>query len=218
MMFPKTLGREDIFPTPLWMGEVPGKLKEINKICDLHINQAKKNYKKKLKEKNKFYKTKNDHGLVYHSNLISKDPKLKDFNTYIVATCHNLLLEMGFDLTNYKVNLDEIWVQEFAKSGGGHHTLHTHWNGHMSGFYFLKASEKTSKPVFQDPKPGAAMNSLPLKQMKELVYGVPQIEYVVKSGRMMFFPSYMPHLYTVDEGVEPFRFIHWNCRAYPKNV
>ena len=56
------------------------------------------------------------------------------------------------------------------------------------------------------------------EQTKELVYGVPQIEYVVKSGRMMFFPSYMPHLYTVDEGTEPFRFIHWNCRAYPKNI
>ena len=217
-MFPKILNREDIFSTPLWICDFPDKLKEINKICDPHINQAKKNFKQKLKDKNKFYNTKNDHGLVYHSGLIANDPKLEKFNNYIVATCHNLLDEMGFDLTNYKVNLDEIWVQEFAKSGGGHHTLHTHWNGHMSGFYFLKASDKTSKPVFQDPKPGANMNSLPIKPTKELVYGIPQIEYVIKSGRMMFFPSYMPHLYTVDEGVEPFRFIHWNCRAYPKNI
>ena len=38
----------------------------------------------------------------------------------------------------------------------------------------------------------------------------------VKPGRMMFFPSYMPHQYTVDMGYEPFRFIHWNCQAISK--
>lgn len=217
-MFPKLLNREDIFPTPLWSCDYTDQLNYINKVCDVHIKQAKKNMQKQLKERNKFYNTKNDHGLVYHSNLLSTDNKLKDFNNYIVATCHNLLNEMGFDLTNYKVHLDEIWVQEFAKSGGGHHTLHTHWNGHISGFYFLKASDKTSKPVFTDPRSGAEMNLLPNKSNGEIVYGTPQIEYTVKSGRMMFFPSYIPHLYTVDEGVEPFRFIHWNCRAYPKNI
>ena len=35
---------------------------------------------------------------------------------------------------------------------------------------------------------------------------------------MIFFPSYMPHMYTVDMGYEPFRFIHWNCQAIPKGV
>ena len=44
-MFPKILNREDIFPTPLWICDFPDKLKEINKICDPHINQAKKNSK-----------------------------------------------------------------------------------------------------------------------------------------------------------------------------
>ena len=40
----------------------------------------------------------------------------------------------------------------------------------------------------------------------------------VKPGRMIFFPSYMPHMYIVDMGYEPFRFIHWNCQAIPKGV
>ena len=34
----------------------------------------------------------------------------------------------------------------------------------------------------------------------------------------MFFPSYMPHQYTVDMGYEPFRFIHFNCQAIIKGV
>ena len=46
-----------------------------------------------------------------------------------------------------------MWVQEFAKKGGGHHSAHIHWNQHVSGFYFLKCSDKTSYPIFHEPKP-----------------------------------------------------------------
>ena len=109
-------------------------------------------------------------------------------------------------------------MQEFAKKGGGHHSLHTHWNGHMSGFYFLKASKKTSTPVFEDPRPGNLMNLLPQKDNTKVTHASSQIVYDVKPGRMIFFPSYLPHQYTVDLGKEPFRFIHWNCQAIPKGV
>jgi uncharacterized protein (TIGR02466 family) len=137
---------------------------------------------------------------------------------YVGATSHNLLGEMGFDLTNYQVFITEMWVQEFAKQGGGHHTLHTHWNGHMSGFYFLKASEATSMPMFEDPRAGNVMNLLPEKDKTKVTHASTQISYKVKPGRMIFFPSYMPHQYIVDMGYEPFRFIHWNCQAIPKSV
>jgi uncharacterized protein (TIGR02466 family) len=125
---------------------------------------------------------------------------------------------MGFDLTNHEMWMMEMWVQEFAKKGGGHHTLHTHWNGHMSGFYFLKASEATSMPVFEDPRPGNLMNLLPEKDKLKITHASSQVFYKAKPGRMIFFPSYMPHLYTVDMGYEPFRFIHWNVQAMPKGV
>ena len=86
------------------------------------------------------------------------DPSFLQLQNYIGATAHNLLIEMGFDLTNYQVFTTEMWVQEFPKKGAGQHSLHTHWNGHMSGFYFLKASEKTSRPLFEDPRAGNLMN------------------------------------------------------------
>ena len=157
-------------------------------------------------------------GQVFHSTSLIRDPNFKDLTHYIIATSHNLLVEMGFDLTNYQVFVTEMWVQEFAKKGGGHHTLHTHWNGHMSGFYFLKASEKTSRPIFEDPRAGNVMNLLPQKDPSKITYASYQVNYEVKPGRMIFFPSYMPHMYAVDMGHEPFRFIHWNCQAIPKGV
>jgi hypothetical protein len=41
-------------------------------------------------------------------------------------------------MQQYTTMFSELWVQEFAKNGGGHHSAHIHWNQHVSGFYFLK--------------------------------------------------------------------------------
>ena len=84
--------------------------------------------------------------------------------------------------------------------------------------YFLKASESTSMPLFEDPRPGNLMNLLPEKDKTKVTYASSAINYKVKPGRMIFFPSYLPHQYIVDMGYSPFRFIHWNCQAIPKGV
>ena len=73
-------------------------------------------------------------------------------------------------------------------------------------------------PIFEDPRAGNMMNLLPEKDKTKVTYASYQINYEVKPGRMIFFPSYMPHQYIVDMGYEPFRFIHWNCQAIPKGV
>ena len=171
-----------------------------------------------IDKRNKTHKTKGDLGSVYHSTTLIGDEKFKTLTDYIGATSHNLLMEMGFDMSSHELFTTEMWVQEFAKSGGGHHTLHTHWNGHISGFYFLKASDKTSMPLFEDPRPGNVMNLLPELDKTKVTYASSAVHYKVHPGRMIFFPSYMPHQYIVDLGIETFRFIHWNCQAIPKGV
>ena len=192
--FPKTLSRENIFPTPIWVVDEPSHVNKFNKATDIFIKKAKRRDKNQIYNKrNKALKIKGDIGSVY-------------------------LSESLINVKDFKLFMTEMWVQEFAKDGGGHHSLHTHWNGHISAFYFLKGSEKTSRPIFEDPRPGNLMNLLPLKDEQNVVYGTHQINYVPKPGRFIFFPSYLPHLYTVDLGVEPFRFIHFNCQAIPKGV
>ena len=216
--FPTQLQREDLFKCPMWFADEPAFVDKLNKASDKYIEESKKNLKKDIDGRNKKYGDKGDMGHVFHSTSLIGDPDFQDLTNYVGATANNLLLEMGFDLTNYQVFITELWVQEFAKQGGGHHTLHTHWNGHISGFYFLKASKKTSLPIFEDPRPGNIMNLLPEKDKKQVTYASSQINYPVRPGRMIFFPSYMPHQYIVDMGYEPFRFIHWNCQAIPKGV
>ena len=212
------LFREDYFINSIYWMDKPEWLKKLDKASDSYIKEAEKNNKKIIKERTKKFGNKGDHGMVHHSTSIVNDPSFKDLQNWILATAHNLLDEQGFDLNGHKLFLTEMWVQEFSKMGGGHHTLHTHWNGHMSGFYFLKASEKTSCPVFEDPRPGRLMNLLPEKDKSKLTTASSQVHYVTKPGRLMFFNSHMPHLYSVDNGYEPFRFIHWNIQAIPKPV
>ena len=208
MTFPLNLHLENYFQCPIWYADCPSFVSKLNKYSDPYIKKSKQ-IKKNIK---------NDIGKVFHSTTLICDNNFVDLQSYVLKTCNNLLNEMGFDLTNYQLFLTEFWVQEFAKKGGGHHSLHTHWNGHMSGFYFLKASKKTSTPVFEDPRPGNLMNLLPQKDNTKVTHASSQIVYDVKPGRMIFFPSYLPHQYTVDLGKEPFRFIHWNCQAIPKGV
>ena len=218
LTFPKQLVREELFKCPIWNTKEPNFVDRLNKASDPYIETAKKNLKKDIDKRNKKYGDKGDMGHVFHSTTLIGDPNFKELQDYVGATSHNLLKEMGYNLNEYEIFTTEMWVQEFAKKGGGHHTLHTHWNGHISGFYFLKASEKTSLPLFEDPRPGNLMNGLPELDKSQVTYASTQINYKVEPGSMIFFPSYMPHQYIVDMGYDPFRFIHWNCQAIPKAV
>ena len=216
--FPTQLTTEDYFKCPIWFADAPKFVEDLNKASDKYIEVAKKNLKKDIAKRNKKFGDIGDMGHVFHSNSLIGDPNFLQLQNYIGATAHNLLMEMGFDMTNHQLFTTEMWVQEFAKNGGGHHTLHTHWNGHMSGFYFLKASKKTSMPLFEDPRAGNVMNLLPEKDKTKITYASTQVHYQVQPGRIIFFPSYMPHQYIVDMGYDPFRFIHWNCQAISKGV
>ena len=216
--YPKKLQLEQYFATPLWFADEPSFVDSLNKASDKYIEEAKKRLKPIIDKRNKKFGNKGDMGNVFHSTSLVNVPDFLELQNYVGATSYNLLGEMGFDLTNFRVYTTELWVQEFAKKGAGHHSLHTHWNGHMSGFYFLKCSDKTSLPIFEDPRPGNLMNLLPEKDKTKITYASSQINYKIKPGRMIFFPSYMPHQYIVDMGYEPFRFIHWNCQAIPKGV
>jgi hypothetical protein len=40
----------------------------------------------------------------------------------------------------------------------------------------------------------------------------------LKPGTLIIFPGYLEHEFAVDHGIEPFRFIHWNIQAVPKEM
>jgi uncharacterized protein (TIGR02466 family) len=207
------------FQSPIYHIEIPEMVDDVNKVCDKYIKEARKNLKKPIKDREKkLGKKVGDHGMSYHSSSLIGDPGLKELQEYIGATSWNVMDHMGYDMTNYELFWTEFWVQEFADKGGGHHDGHIHYDNHISGFYFLECSENTSMPVFQDPRLAKVMTQLPLKKPEDISFGTDKVHYKPKPGTMIFFPAYLEHQYTVDDGVEPFRFIHFNLQAVRRMI
>ena len=217
--YPTQLAREDYFKCPIWFADAPKFEKKLNDASDKYIEESKKTLKPAIDKRNKEFGNKGDMGHVFHSTSLIGDPDFLELQDYIGATSHNLLMEMGFDMSGHQLFTTEMWVQEFAKKGGGHHSAHIHWNQHVSGFYFLKCSDKTSYPIFHEPKTGARCTKLKMKpDMKGVWPGHEQFHIKPKPGTLIIFPGYLEHEYAVDFGIEPFRFIHWNIQAVPKEM
>jgi uncharacterized protein (TIGR02466 family) len=201
----------EYFKTPIWLEEKPEFLKSLNKASNKYIKEAKK------KEKD-FIKKWGDFGRSYHSPSLTMDNNFLDFRNYIGQKSWEFLDWQGFDMQQYTTMFSELWVQEFAKKGGGHHSAHIHWNQHISGFYFLKCSDKTSYPIFHEPRTGARATKLKMKSSNGIFHGTELVHFKPKPGTLIIFPGYLEHEYAIDHGIEPFRFIHWNIQAIPKEM
>jgi uncharacterized protein (TIGR02466 family) len=205
------------FQTPIYHIEVPEWVSHVNKVCDKYIKEAKFRNKKIIKEREKKFKKKiGDFLMSHHSGSMINDPDLKEFQEFIGYTSLNCMDYFGYDMSKYELMWTELWVQEFSKKGGGHHEGHIHYDNHMSGFYFLKCSDRTAVPFFKDPRLAKVMSDLPLKSSTEVSMASPVIQYNPKPGTMIFFPSYLEHGFTVDAGIDDYRFVHFNLQAVRK--
>ena len=201
----------EYFKTPIWIEDKPEFVKSLNKASNQYIKDAKKREKE-------FIKKHGDFGRSYHSTPLTMDNNFLDFRNYVGQKSWEFLDWQGFDMQQYQTMFSELWVQEFAKNGGGHHSAHIHWNQHVSGFYFLKCSDKTSYPIFHEPRTGARATKLKMKPGNGVFHGTELVHFKPKPGTLIIFPGYLEHEYAVDFGVEPFRFIHWNIQAVPKEM
>ena len=202
------------FNTTIWSEQKPEFIKSLNKASDKYIKAARNTPEAKAHRK-KF----GDFGRTYHSTTIMADNNFRDFRDYIGQKSWDYLDHQGFDMQQYTTLFSEMWVQEFAKKGGGYHSAHIHWNQHVSGFYFLKANEKTSFPIFHEPRTGARATKLKMKtNVKEILNGNELIHFRPQPGTLIIFPGYLEHEFSIDFGIEQFRFIHWNIQAIPKGM
>ena len=201
----------NFFSTPIWSEQKPEFVKSLDKASNKYIKEARNRNKDHIKKHGDF-------GLSHHSTPLTMDNDFLDFRNYIGQKSWEFLDHMGYDMQQYQTMFSELWVQEFAKKGGGHHSAHIHWNQHVSGFYFLKCSEKTSYPVFHDPRTGARATKLKMKPDDKIHLGNELINYRPRPGSLVIFPGYLEHEFLVDHGKEPFRFIHFNIQAIPKEL
>tara|TARA_R100000353_G_scaffold59206_2_gene46751 strand:+ start:75 stop:704 length:630 start_codon:yes stop_codon:yes gene_type:complete len=205
---------QQVFKSVIWTDLKLDFLKSLDKASNKYIKEA-----KKTKEAKQYIKKFGDFGRSFHSGTLLNDTDFWDLKRYINQKALEYLNHQGYDMSFYDLFFSELWVQEFAKKGGGHHSAHIHWNQHVSGFYFLKCSEKTSHPIFHDPRTGARATKLRMRDdAKGLWPGTETVNFHPKPGTLLLFPGYMEHEFSVDPGFEPFRFIHFNIQAIPKVI
>ena len=204
----------DYFKTPIWSEEKPEFVKSLNKASDKYIKAT-----KKMPESKKYLKQFGDFGRSWHSTPLTQDNDFLDLRNYIGQKSWEFLDHHEYNMKQYQTMFSEMWVQEFSKKGGGHHSAHVHWNQHVSGFYFLKCSDKTSYPIFHEPRGGARATKLIMKpELKGVFNGTELVHFRPRPGTLIIFPGYLEHEYAVDHGKAPFRFIHWNITAIPKGM
>ena len=209
-----------LFESVVYRKELPEYVDDLNKITYDYLHKARKQSRECILAREKKYKSPiGDHGMSYHSHgKLYQDKRIADFERFIRFTAKNILETQGFDLINHSMEYTEMWVQQFADRGGGHHETHVHWDNHISGFYFLMCSDRTSEPVFHDPRPGRMMLNLPIKDPSKLCYAMERQSLKVFPGTLLMFNSYLPHEFKVDNGIDAFRFIHFNIKASPKVI
>ena len=210
--------KSEYFSSPIYYEDKPEWVDKLNKLSDPYIVRAIENKKEEVEKNIKEKGYKNDIGQTYHSMPLEPDQNFRFFHDYMAKKARWVLDDMGYDMNNYSLIYTESWVQEFSHNGAGHHWFHTHANNHISGFYFLKASQYTSKPLFQDPRTSHLGLKLKEKDKTKVTYGCDLVNYNVSPGSLMLFPAYLSHAYAVDHGIEPFRFIHVNIRAIEKDL
>ena len=209
--------KNEYFSSPVYKEDKPEWIEKLNNLSEPFIKEA-RDEKIEENKKREILGYKNDIGQAYHSHPLEPDENFRFFHNYMAEKSRWCLDDMGYDMNNYNLLFTESWVQEFSFNGAGHHWFHTHGNNHISGFYFLKASEKTSRPFFQDPRTAHPPLKLKEKDSSKITNANDIINYNVKPGTLMLFPAYMSHAYMVDHGLEPFRFIHINMRAVEKDI
>ena len=105
------------FNTTIWSEQKPEFVKSLNKASNKYIKDARNREKKYIKEHGDF-------GRSYHSTPLTADNDFLDFRNYIGQKSWEYLDHQGYDMSQYTTMFSELWVQEFAKKGGGHHSAH----------------------------------------------------------------------------------------------
>ena len=209
------MDKGNYFNTPIWAEEKPEFIKSLNKASNKYIKAARVRNKKIIED------TK-DCGHAHHSTSLIHDNDFLDLRNYIGQKSWEFLYDHGYAMDKYQTMMSEMWVQEFSKNGGAQHSAHIHGNQHVAGFYFLKCSDKTSYPIFHEPKTGARATKLKMKPeidgTNDVFNGMDLIHFKPIPGTLIIFPGYLEHEFPVDQGSEPFRFIQWNIQAVPKEM
>lgn len=172
---------EAAFPTAIWQQEVDDA-EVLNEQLRQHIRDI----------PNKIW-----HGDVWQSaDDLHTDPRFRQFCDLALAACVDILKFLKMRAEG--VGLTGCWANMYKSSGVG--PYHTHPNNYLSGVYYVDAPEDCGQLKFIDPRPQAALISPVAIEATE--YNSGSLFLDAKEGKMVVFPSWLPHTVLPNKSAE----------------
>jgi hypothetical protein len=170
------------------------------------VSAVHKEYISKIKKENpQILKT--VYPTVMTENLL-QDPRLAEFVEFVAKTSWEVLNNQGYNMAVYDMFYFDMFGQEHHKYSG--HDTHTHPGAQITGFYFLECPENSCRPVFQDPRPAKYYAHLQEANPMIATLSSNEINYQPNAGDFFFTNSWLPHSFTRNANVKPFKFIHFS--------
>ena len=173
------MNREILFPTPVYFKDLPNA-KELNKYLIKHIKEWKKECPQGEQKTNS--------GFGWHSPTDMNEKK--QFQP-LIQELFKMAEECNKDYgVQPKLGLGNMWAN--INPTYSYNKTHTHPNSLWSGVYYIKVPKDSGKLFIEDPRTAShihmprRLDNLP-KQLWRVV------AYEPKEGRLVFFPSWLPH-------------------------
>lgn len=144
---------------------------------------------------------------------VSSDARMTPLLDYVVNTAWNLLDGQGYDMAGCQTYFTEAWCQEHHKYSSMDY--HNHNDSQLIAFYFLDCPEDPPKMTIHDPRPAKLMVNLPEKNTNEITMATSIINFTPEPGTLMFANSWLPHSFTRNASIKPFKMIHMNIGVRP---
>ena len=190
--------QEFLFCSPFYKIHTLEFLKSATTVFDREVENIKKDSSFKINE---------IHPFIMTGNLF--DETLNDFYSFINQEAWNILDGQGYDMINFQTFVGDSWGQvHFRYSSMDYHY---HPESVISGFYIISAPEDSCKIIIHDPRMHKQFDQkLPVKPTNDISLASTSVLYSPKEGDMFFTNWWLPHSFTRNQSMSPFKFIHFN--------
>jgi len=174
------LRRLDLFPTPLWVWNLP----KHEQYSDSIMEWVKENC--------------DEEGRWQSQTNIQTLEEFEPLCSHLLKLCRKVSKQLGHDLKKYgELKISAGWVNRTTVHTYAQES-HTHPNNVLSAIYYVKTPVGMGKTVFTDPRPAAGV-IVPRPERNNALNGMKQV-FNSNEGMLVVFPSFLPH--RVSPGVE----------------
>ena len=181
------MNREALFPTPVYYKDLPNCV-ELNDYLFNHI----KNWAATTPTEQK-----TNSGTGWHSPT---DMNTKEEYNPLTKELFKMAEDCNKDYgIAPSLGLGNMWAN--INPPGAYNKTHTHPNSLWSGVYYIRVPKDSGKFFIEDPRSGP-QTYMPrrLENLPKALWRV--VAYEPKEGRMVFFPSWLPHGVDINQNKE----------------